>query len=310
VELADLALLDHLGDLGRAAHDLQRRHQALAVLPLDQLHRDDALQDLSELGPHLPLLVRREGVKDTVDRLRSVVGVQGREDEVAGLRRGDHGRHGLGIAHLADHDDVRILPHGVAQRLGEGAGVGPHLALGDRGLVVAEQELHRIFDGDHVHRAVLGDVPDHRRQRGRLAAAGRAGDQDEPHGQGAEVEQHLRQVQVLEALDLVGDATEAGGDVAALHIDVAAEAGEAAHAVAEVDGHLLFELRLLPRVEDPQEHLVELVHGQRLRFQREQTPADPQQGWTGRLQMKIRSPLVGHQLQETVEFHDGSCRIA
>ena len=71
-----------------------------------------------------------------------------------------------------------------------------------------------------------------------------------PIGKLAELEQHRRQVEVLEALDLVGDAPEAGGDVAALHVHVAAEAGEAAHAVAGVDRHPLLELGLLPRGED------------------------------------------------------------
>src|SRR3989338_9567345 len=51
---------------------------------------------------------------------RRIVGVQGREDEMAGERGldGDVGR--LAVADLADHDDVRVLAHNRAEPLGEG----------------------------------------------------------------------------------------------------------------------------------------------------------------------------------------------
>ncbi|MDR8938901.1 hypothetical protein FEP65_05820 [Burkholderia multivorans] len=94
---------------------------------------------------------------------------------MAGLRGldGDVGR--FGIADLADHDDVRILPQQRAQR-------GREREAGffrDADLVDAvELDFGRIFDRadvvgiaiEHLQRAV---------QRQRLAAAGRARDEHE-----------------------------------------------------------------------------------------------------------------------------------
>ena len=103
------------------------------VVRLDQLQRDDAAQDERELRADLLVLIGREGVDDAVDRLRRVVRVQRGEDEVAGLGGGEHGLHRLHVAHLADHDHVGVLAHGVAQRFLEVRRVGADLALRDGG---------------------------------------------------------------------------------------------------------------------------------------------------------------------------------
>ena len=50
---------------------------------------------------------------------RRVVRVQRREHHVARERRLQRDLRGLGVADLADHDDVGVLPQDVAQRLGE-----------------------------------------------------------------------------------------------------------------------------------------------------------------------------------------------
>ena len=150
-----------------------------------------------------------------------------------------------------------------------------------------------------------GDVADHRRERRRLAAAGRAGDQHQPHRQVAELEQHRRQLEILEALDLVRDAPEAGRDVAALHVDVAAEAGEAAHAVAECPPTSAPRACVFCRgVRIAISISLELVRLERRRLDRQQPAVDAQQRRPRRLQMKVRRALVRHELQETIEIHD------
>jgi hypothetical protein len=45
--------------------------------------------------------------------------VQRRHDEVAGLGGGQAGLDGLVVAHLADQDDVRVLPHRGAHGVGK-----------------------------------------------------------------------------------------------------------------------------------------------------------------------------------------------
>ena len=84
-----------------------------------------------ELDAHLALLLGREDVDDAVDRLRRALGVQRREDEVAGLGRGQRGRDRLEVAHLADEDHVGVLAERGAQALGERRRVLADLALVD-----------------------------------------------------------------------------------------------------------------------------------------------------------------------------------
>ena len=110
--------------------------------------------------------------------LGRVVGVQRAEDHVPGERRlhGDLGR--FQVADLADQDHVRVLPQDGPQAGGEGdVDVGVDRALDDAVDVV----LDRVFGGDDlvgdVVQLVEGGV-----ERGGLAGAGRAGDQDDAVG--------------------------------------------------------------------------------------------------------------------------------
>ena len=77
---------------------------------------DDPLQGDRELRAHLGLLLGWEDVDDPVDGLRRRLGVQGREDEVPGLGRGEGGGDRLQVAHLADQDHVGILSKCPPQR--------------------------------------------------------------------------------------------------------------------------------------------------------------------------------------------------
>ena len=106
-------------------------------------------------------------------------GMQGAEHQVAGFRGGQRQADGFQVAHLADQDVVGVFTQRRAQGLVEAVGVAVHFALVDQALLRGVHEFDRILDGEDVAEFVLVDVVDHRRQRGRLARAGRAGDQDQ-----------------------------------------------------------------------------------------------------------------------------------
>ena len=75
------------------------------------------------------------------DGLGGVVGVEGREDEVAGLG-GSHGRgDGLDVAHLADHTDVDVLAEHGVQGIGEIRRVDADLALVDDGASLTRRDI-------------------------------------------------------------------------------------------------------------------------------------------------------------------------
>jgi hypothetical protein len=83
---------------------------------------------------------------------------------------------GLRIADFPNHDHVRVLAQQGAEH---GREIQPDLAV-DLELVDPSQvELHRILDGADVDGGVVQMV-EHRVERRALAAAGRAGDQDDP----------------------------------------------------------------------------------------------------------------------------------
>ena len=85
-----------------------------------------------------------------------------------------------------------------------------YFAVHDHRFLVLVHKLDRILDGDDVLRAGVVDVVDHRRKRGRLAAAGGAGDEDEALVELAELLQCLRKLQGVEREDIHGDLAEDG----------------------------------------------------------------------------------------------------
>ena len=154
--------------------------------------------------------MRREEVDDPVDRLGGVQGVQRGQHQVPGLGGRERRADGLLVAHLADQDHVGVLAQHPAHRPGEALRVLADLALVDDRELVAVQVLDRVLEGDDVARAGRVDVVDHRRQRRRLARAGRAGEQDDPARLLGQRADHLGQAEVVDRAHLEGD--RAAGD--------------------------------------------------------------------------------------------------
>ena len=92
----------------------------------------------------------REELDHAPDRLGRVERVQRREDEVAGLRRLQRDLGRLGVAQLADEDDVGVLPQHPAKRLREALRVEADLALVDDAAAVVMEDLDRILDRHDV----------------------------------------------------------------------------------------------------------------------------------------------------------------
>ena len=100
--------------------------------------------------------------------------------EMARLASRHRNAHRLRIAHLADDDDVWRLAEGGAKRGGEVRRVDADFDLLDQALAVRVLVLDRILDRDDVPRVALVDLVHQRRQRRRLAGAGRPADEHEP----------------------------------------------------------------------------------------------------------------------------------
>ncbi len=169
-----------------------------------------------------------------VDRLDRTHRVQRREHEVPGLRGGERGPHGLGVAHLADEDHIGVLAQHALQRVVEVVGVRADLALVHDRALVGVQHLDRVLDRHDVARLVLVDVVDHRRERGRLARAGRTGDEHQTALLLGQPTADRREPELLHRRDAGQHAPQHETDGSALAEDVDAEASEPGERVGEV----------------------------------------------------------------------------
>ena len=158
-DVLGLVLADQLGDAAVRDHHFDRCDATAADARKEPL-ADDALEDSGEDRAHLRLLDRREELDQAPDRLRRVDRVHRRKHEMPGLCRlqGRLGR--LGVAELADEDDVGVLAQDAPERLVERAGVEPDLALVDDAACVGVEDLDRILDRDDVLPSRAVDVAD------------------------------------------------------------------------------------------------------------------------------------------------------
>ena len=206
-----------------------------AVGALEEELSEDAAERVGQHGAGLRLLVGREDVDHAVDGFAGVIGVQGAEDEQAGLGCGQGERDGLEVAHFADEDDVAILAQGGFQARRESGGMLRHFALGDDASFVDVHELDRFLDRNDVPRVVGVNVIDQRGQRSRLSGAGWAGDEDEPAAQVAKFLDDGRNAELFERGDAGGNEAEDSTVAVGLLEEIAAEARFLVHLVGEIE---------------------------------------------------------------------------
>ena len=262
--LVVLAGADEIADGGGGDHDFDRGVEAGVADGGDELLRDDREQGEGELLAKLGLVAGGEAVEDAGHGLGGVVGVERGEDEVTGFGGGERGGHGFGVAHFADEDDVGVLAEDGADGLGEGGRVVADLDLLHDGIAVGVLVLDGIFDGDDVVAAAGVDDVDEGGHGGGFAAAGGAGEQDQALLALHKAGEDGREVEGFEGGDLRREETDAGGERAALIVEVGAEAADGAAEEAEVEGAFGFEFLSVGRGEERQEHGAKFVGGERL----------------------------------------------
>ena len=187
--------------------------------------------------------------------------------------------------------------------LREALRVAVHLALIDETALMLVHELDRVLDREDVVVPLLVDLVDHRRQRGGLTGSRRPGHQHEtarPLGQRG---QHLRQVQLLEAADLLGNQPVDGADRAALVEHVDAEAGQALDAEREVELERLLESLLLGVGEHAVGELLRLRRVQVGTGQPHQVSVDTHLRRSGGGDMEVRALHLHQRVQQFRQRH-------
>ena len=178
-DLGGLALADQIADRRGDGHDLGGQNAATAAVMGQELLADNGLQAHGKLHPDLGLLLCGENIHDAVNGVRSGVGMQGGEDQMARLGRDQRRLDGGQGAHFANQDHIRVLPEDGLQAVGVGAGILTHLTLVDDALVGGIDVLDGIFQRDDVLALGMIDLVQQAGQSGGLAGAGLAGDQDD-----------------------------------------------------------------------------------------------------------------------------------
>jgi hypothetical protein len=177
-------------------------------------------------------------------------------------------------------------------------GVGADLALVDHRLLVLEQELDRVLDGEDVARDLLVAVVHHRGQRGALAGAGGAHHQQQAalfHDQVAQDHGHAER---LQRRDVGGDVADDGGVGAALAHGRKAEVAHALDRLRHVQLAGLFELGDAARRQHFGQQRLGGVRRQQLVVDRHALPVDLDQRRRVRRQVDVRGLLLAHQAQD------------
>jgi hypothetical protein len=269
-------------------------HAAAVAGPADQALADDAAQGGGQRQAHLALLVGREQVDAAVDGLGGVGGVEGGQDQVAGLGGGQGGLEGLGVADLADQDDVGVLAHGGPHGDGEVVGVDPDLALVHHAQLVGVEHLDGVLDRHDVDGVVGVDVVDHGRQGGGLARPGRPGDQHQAAGLLGQAGDHRGQAQLADGHRPLLDPAQHHPDRAALAEGVDPEPAHPGPGVGEVGLVGLVELLVQIGTDQVPEQLLGHVGGEVGPVQDDQPAVDPHARRRPDLQVQVR-PLGGDQ---------------
>ena len=216
----------------------------------------------------------------------------------------DSGADGFKVAHFADQDHVRILTERGAQSGRERRCVHFDLALVDVAFLVAVQEFDWVFDGDDMLGAGGVDAIDHGSERGGLARAGDARNQDEAARHVANLLNDFWQVEFIERADLGGNDSEHQSHVAALLKDVYTEAAQSGHAVGHVDFGGLFELLLLARRHHAERHSQHVLGsnaglvGQRMQF-----AVDAQVRVVSDLQVQVGRASLHRNPKQVINIH-------
>ena len=192
-----LRLTNDIRDRRRVGERLQREHASGSVRARDQLLANDSPQRFAHHHPNLLLLIGRKDIEQTVEGARSVASMQRSQNKMSRLGGGDRERDRFQIAHLADHDYIRVFAQGSTQRRTERARVRVHFALGDVAILRLKNVFDRILERDDVFVTLDIHLLDQRRQRRRFSTADGAGDEDQS------IMIARKQLQVLRQAELV-----------------------------------------------------------------------------------------------------------
>src|SRR5437762_1118134 len=116
-----------------------------------------------------------EKIQIALHRVRNLLGMHGRNNEVSGFGSLERRQRRLVIADLANKNDIRRLTKRAAQSVRKTARITPDMSLGEMRTVAGELILDRVFDRHDVSHQVLVHPLKKRRDGGGFRRAGWSG---------------------------------------------------------------------------------------------------------------------------------------
>ena len=228
-----LAVPDQALDAAVGAHHLEGGRQP-SPLPHYQLLGHHCAQHHAQLDTHLGLLLAGERVDDAVDGVHRPFGVEGGDEQVAGLRRGHGGEDGLMVPHFPQKDHIGGLAQAGPQPGQVILSVDGDLPLADDAALVAVQVLDGVLHGDDMALPGTVDLVDDAGLGGGFAAARLAGDQDHAGALLRQSHHPLRDAHASPIRDAEGHHPDHRRHGAPLAVGVHPEAGQAGDRQGEI----------------------------------------------------------------------------
>ena len=279
---------------------------AAAAGLLEQGLRNHRAQRFGQHRANHVLLGRRKHIDHAIDRLGGGTGVQGAEHQMPGFGGRQRQTDRLQIAHFADQDDIRILTQCRAQCFIEAERIAMHLPLVDQALLGLVHEFDRILDCEDVPVVVFVDVVDDRRQRGRLAGAGRSGDQHHATRELGDVLEDRRTFEIFQRHDLAGNRAKHRAGAARLGEGIDAETRKPRNLEREVGLEELVVVLALLVVHDVVDHAVHLLVLHRRQVDALDVAVDTNHRLDPGRQMQIGCALLDGKGQELRDIHEHS----
>ncbi len=197
--------------------------------------RENASHRRRELQANLVLLCRRESVDYSIKRLRGIVGVKRRKDEVSRFCGSYRSGHSFRPAHLAYHQNINVLPKGRLQSRRKILRVHAHFSLLYQRLFRLVYVFNRVFNRENMLHALGIYELNQRREGRRLALPHRTNHQKESLRLTRKSRKHIRQIQFGKRANFSGDKAQSDAHRAALIERVSAKTNSILCLISKID---------------------------------------------------------------------------
>ncbi len=152
-------------------HDFACDDSSTSIGSRKKCLRNDSCKSESKLHTDLILLIWRERLDDTINRLDSIIGMECRKDEMSCLGKCDSCLDSGKVSHFSDDNDIRILTENWADSIRESIKLFSKLSLMNKRFFILIDKFYWIFKSHNMSLGITIDVLDHSRHSRRFSTS-------------------------------------------------------------------------------------------------------------------------------------------